>query len=153
DHPPELRLALLPRHDLEALGVGDRHHVRLLDGVEAGDRGAVEAHPVVEGALDLVGRDREALQMTLDVGEPEENELDALVLDPGEDALARLLVGRCPVLRLNLRHVTTSLEDTKSPGSRPRDRGSVASNSPASLHWSAVVRGRETWTSDSGDSG
>src|ERR687886_554524 len=73
DHPRDLRLARLPRHELERVGIGDRDHVRLFDRVEAGDRRAVEAHAVVERVLDFARRDREALQVPLDVGEPEED--------------------------------------------------------------------------------
>ena len=116
DHAADLRAELVPvvvdgpRHDLERRRVGDRDHVGLLDPVEPGDRRAVEAHPVVERALHLVGRDRERLEMPLEVGEPEEDVLDALVLDalqhraPGGDARGR------PILALHLR---------RSPGRRP----------------------------------
>ena len=88
DHPADLRAELVPvlvdrpRHDLEGRRVGDRDHVRLLDPVEARDRRAVEAHPVVERVLHLLRRDREGLEVALEVGEPEEDVLDALVLDP-----------------------------------------------------------------------
>ena len=67
------------RHQAERGGIGDRDHVGLLDRVEAGDRRAVEAHPVVQRALDLGRRDREALEVALDVREPEEDVLDALL--------------------------------------------------------------------------
>ena len=42
-------------HQLEGRRVRDGDHVRLLDRVEARDRRAVEAHPVVERALELAG--------------------------------------------------------------------------------------------------
>ena len=45
DHAGDIALAGLPRQHLEGGGVGHRDHVRLLDRVEAGHRGAVEAHP------------------------------------------------------------------------------------------------------------
>ena len=57
DHARDLgadRLPVLvdrPRHDLERRRIGDGDHVRLLDRVEAGDRRAVEAHPVVQRLL------------------------------------------------------------------------------------------------------
>ena len=108
DHPADLRLARAPRHDDERLRIGDRDHVRLLDRVEAGDRRAVEAHPVVERALELVGRDREALQMPLEVVEPEEHRLDALRLALRKHRRARLLARRRPVLGLDLlRHISS----------------------------------------------
>ena len=66
-------------HHPERLRIGDRDHVRLLDRVEARDRRAVEAHPVVERRLDLGRGDREALQVPLEVGEPEEDVLDLLL--------------------------------------------------------------------------
>ena len=109
DHAADLRLALARRHDPERRRIGDRDHVRLLDRVEAGDRRAVEAHAVVERALDLRRRDREALQMPFDVGEPEEDVLDALLLDLLEHGLAGLGVGRRPVLALDHRHVRVLL--------------------------------------------
>ena len=98
---------------------------RLLDRVEARDRRAVEAHPVVERALELARRDREALQMPLEVGEPEQHELDLLLLDALEDVLAGVLARRRPVLRLDLRHESL-LENAKSPRRDRRARGIVA---------------------------
>ena len=77
------------RHHLEGVGIGDRDHVRLLDPVEPGDRRAVEAHSVVEGALHLGGRDREPLQMAFEVRKPQEDVLDALVVDPFQDCPPR----------------------------------------------------------------
>ena len=49
----------------------------------------VEAHPVVERALELLQRDGKALQVALDVREPGVDELDVLVLDLHQHALAR----------------------------------------------------------------
>src|SRR5262249_1125867 len=103
--------------DPERLGIRDRDHVRLLDRVEAGDRRAVEAHPVVERALELAPRDREALQVPLEVGEPEEHVLDAARLDLREHLLARLRVGCRPVPALHETH-SPSLK-AKSPGRHP----------------------------------
>jgi hypothetical protein len=79
DHPRDLGLALAMRHQLERARIGNRDHVRLLDRVEARDGRAVEAHPVVERALELVGGDRKALQVPLEIREPQQHELDALV--------------------------------------------------------------------------
>ena len=97
---PTFALAVARRHDPEGRRVGDRDHVGLLDRVEAGDRRAVEAHAVVERALELVERDREALQVPLDVGEPEEEVVDALLLHPARAPPARLRIRRrpCPAL-------------------------------------------------------
>ena len=92
------------RQDAEGRRIGDRDHVRLLDRVEAGDRGTVEAHAVVEGAGQLALRDREALQMPFEIGEPEQDVLDPGGLDLLEDVLPRLGVGRRPILALDLRH-------------------------------------------------
>src|SRR5581483_8291006 len=92
--------------------------------------------PVVERALELVGRDREALQVTLEVGEPEEYRLDALGLAAGEDLAAGLLVRRRPVLRLHKRHPFLLERENVSPKmqrapdatrlTRVRARGNVA---------------------------
>src|SRR4029079_4997817 len=93
---------------------------------------AVEAHPVVERRLHLARGDREALQVPLDVREPEEQELDPLVLDPPEHALPRLGIARRPRLALDLRHARSFPENTKAPGAS-RARGPVASKNALSL--------------------
>ena len=88
EQPADLvALAGPPRQDPERGGVGHGDHVRLLDAVEAGDRGPVEAHAVLEGARQLVPADREGLQLPEDVREPEADELDVLLLNPLEDVL------------------------------------------------------------------
>jgi hypothetical protein len=104
DHPGDLRLALLPGHELEGVRVRDRDHVRLLDRVEPGDRRAVEAHSVVEGVGDLTRGHREALEVALDVGEPEEDELHPFLLDAPADVPPRLLIRGSPAFCLDLRH-------------------------------------------------
>src|SRR5207249_10035026 len=76
-------------------------------------RRAVEAHPVVERRLDLARRDREALQVPLDIGEPEQQEIDVLVLQPLERLSARLGIARRPGPALDLRHSGTSLKKRK----------------------------------------
>ena len=134
DHPRRLAVGQHP----EGLGVGDRDHVRLLDRVEAGDRRAVEAHPVVERALDLADRDREALEMPLEIGEPEEHVLDAAGLDLREHLLARLRIDVARFL-LSTYAILPPVEREK-PRQPPccGGRGSVASQlSPEILH---VVR-------------
>ena len=70
-----------PGDQREGREIGHRDHVRLLDRVEAGDRGAVEAHAAVEGVLQLGGVDREALQLPQHIGEPEADEADVALLD------------------------------------------------------------------------
>src|SRR5262249_50577881 len=61
---------------------------------EPGDRGAVEAHPALEGVLELGGVDREGLQLAEDVREPEADEADApLVDDRGNVVGGQVLVG------------------------------------------------------------
>src|SRR5215212_6644480 len=73
-------LGAAPGEDPEGVGVGHGDHVGLLDAVEARDRGPVEAHAVGERVLQLVLADRERLELAEDVGEPEPDELDVLVL-------------------------------------------------------------------------
>src|SRR5262249_14488140 len=151
DHPGDLRLALLPGHHLEGVGIGDCDHVRLLDRVEPGDRRAVEAHPVVERVLDFARGDREALEMSLDVGEPEEQELDPLVLDPGEHLLPRLRIACRPRLALDLRHAllpsNTKAPDASAPeaasptnGAQSTAAAAGSSSSPGSRPWCAIAR-------------
>src|SRR5262249_15141177 len=50
-------------------------------------RRAVEPHPLGERSLELLPTDGEALQLAVDVGEPEANELDAVLLDPPQDVV------------------------------------------------------------------
>ena len=125
DHPPFQAV----RQDAERRRIGDRDHVRLLDRVEARDRRAVEAHAVVERALQLAPRDREALQVPFEIGEPEQHVLDAAGVDLVEHGFPRLRVRRRAVLALNLRHRSFLPENAKSPGRRSLSgaRGSVAS--------------------------
>ena len=79
-----------PRQHRERRRVRHRDHVGLLDRVEAGDRGAVEAHAALEGVVELGGVDRERLQLPEDVGEPEADEADAALLDERLDVLGVL---------------------------------------------------------------
>ena len=130
------------RHELEARRIRDRHHVGLLDGVETGDRRPVEAHAVVQRLLHLRRRDRERLEMALEVGEPEEDVLDALVPDALQHRPPRRHAGRGAVLALHhrapccpLRRLRpwscheTSLEMEKAPDGKAA-RGNVASHRP-----------------------
>src|SRR6185295_17241118 len=62
-------------------GVGDEQHVRLVDGLESADRGAVEAEPVLEDVFSQLGyRDGEMLPETGHVDEAQIDDLDALLL-------------------------------------------------------------------------
>src|SRR5262245_14300717 len=120
DHPADLRLARAPRHHDEGGGVRDRDHVRFLDRVEARDRRAVEAHPVVERVLELRRRDREALQVSLEVGEPEENELDVLRLHPFHHVRALRRIARGPRRRFDCCHTSLLVRrNKKGPGRLP----------------------------------
>ena len=88
EHPADALLLGPPGQHRERRRVRHGDHVGLLDRVEAGDRGAVEAHPALEGVVELGGVDRERLQLAQDVGEPEPDEADLALLDE------RLDVGR-----------------------------------------------------------
>src|SRR5205823_531522 len=79
-----------PRQHVERRGVGHGYHVRLLDRVEPRDRAAVEAHAALEGVVELLGVDREGLQLAEDVGEPEADEADAPLLHERLDVLGGL---------------------------------------------------------------
>ncbi len=76
-----------PRNQPAGRRIGHRDHVRLLDRVEPGDRGAVEPHPALEGVVELLGVDREALQLPEEVREPEPNEADVIRLAVGDRLL------------------------------------------------------------------
>ena len=90
EHPSDPLLLRPPRQDRERRGVGHRDHVRLLDRVEARDRGPVEAHPGFERVIQLGGVDRERLQLPEDVGEPEADEADLTLGDDRLDILGGL---------------------------------------------------------------
>ncbi len=78
------RLAVLaPRQDLQRGGIGQRHHVGLLDPGESLDRRAVEAHALGHRRVEFVDRDDEGLEEAENIGEPQVDELDVLVDDRG----------------------------------------------------------------------
>ena len=74
--------------DPSSLGVGQQHHVRLVDGLEPANRGAVEGQAVLEHALVERRRgNREVLDHTGQVAEPDVDVLDFLVFDQLEDVV------------------------------------------------------------------
>ena len=77
-----------PREQLEAVRVGPGEHVALLHPAEAVDRRAVEAHALVEGALQLGRGDGEGLELAEHVGEPEPDQPDPSLLDRAQDVVA-----------------------------------------------------------------
>src|SRR5665213_2522383 len=87
EHAPDALLLRTPGQHREGRGVRHRDHVRLLDRVEAGDRGTVEAHPGLERPIELGGVDRERLQLADDIGEPQANEADLALGDDRPDIL------------------------------------------------------------------
>ena len=97
--------------------VGHGDHVRLLDGVEAGYRRAVEAHASLERVLELLRVDREALQLAEDVREPQANEADVAVLDERLDVGSGLRLFGLMARRLQP-GVGPALERARTAGSR-----------------------------------
>ena len=71
--------------------VRGQQHVGLVDPREPLDRGAVEADPLLEGALDLGRRDGDGLQLPLDIGEPQADEADVALLDRPQNVLLLLV--------------------------------------------------------------
>ena len=69
-----------PRQHLECRRVGPRHGVGFRDPGEALDRGAVEADALLEGAFEFGGRDRDRLEESEHVGEPQPDEADVAFL-------------------------------------------------------------------------
>nr|AIA13205.1 Unknown Function [uncultured bacterium] len=70
------------RIHVDRIGVGHQDHVGLVDGLPAGDRGAIEHHAVGEHVLvDLNDVHRHVLQLALGVGEAQVDELHVVVLD------------------------------------------------------------------------
>jgi hypothetical protein len=74
EHAGDGILVAPPRQHLEGVRVGPQQRVALLHAGEPVDRGAVEAHALGEGVLQLGGGDRDRLQLPEHVGEPEEDE-------------------------------------------------------------------------------
>jgi hypothetical protein len=74
---------------------------------------SIALKPVIDRVLDLARRHCKRLEMALDVGEPQEDELDALVPDPLHDVATGLLARRCPVPALDLRHGNLLLKTRK----------------------------------------
>jgi len=72
---------------------GAGEHVALLHPAEAVDGRAVELHALVEGVLELGGTDRERLQLTEDIGEPEADEAHAAFFDGSQDVVGLGLHG------------------------------------------------------------
>src|SRR5205807_724513 len=72
-------LRLAPGEELERARVRERPHVALLPPREPLDRGAVEADPVFERVLELRRRDRDTLEESEDVREPQPDEADVML--------------------------------------------------------------------------
>ena len=87
EHAGDRGVVAPPGDDLERGGVGHGEHVRLLDPGVPLDRGAVEAHALLERALELGRRDGEALERAEHVGEPELDEAHAALLHGAQDVL------------------------------------------------------------------
>ena len=119
EHPADRVLVGAPGEDGERARVGHRDHVRLLDRVEPGDRGSVEAHAALEGVIEIVGVDREALQLTEDVGEPEPDEADAAIRDDAAHVLGGLGLDHAMVGHLSSSLVVWLPDSRGRPPYRP----------------------------------
>ena len=99
-------LAGAPRQQGEGAGVREGEHVRLLEGGEAVDGRPVEADALLEGLLQLLGRNRERLEVSKHVREPEPHEADVALLDGPQDEVDVLLAAHLwhssPVFRLGI---------------------------------------------------
>jgi hypothetical protein len=72
-------------------GIGQQGHVRLVDLLEAADRRTVEVHPVLEVFRpECAHRDGEMLHDAGQVAEANVDELDALILDVGQQVVGSL---------------------------------------------------------------
>ena len=69
-----------PRQHLERRRIGPRDHVGFRHPREPLDRGAVEADALLEGAVELGGRDGYRLEVSEHVGEPQPDEADIAFL-------------------------------------------------------------------------
>jgi hypothetical protein len=91
------RLAGAERVQLRVVGVREQEHVRLVDLLEAADRGAVEAEAVVEHVLrERADRHGEVLHHARQVAEADVDHLDALLLDVLQDLVGTGEQGRPP---------------------------------------------------------
>ncbi len=112
------RLRRAERVDACGLRIGQQHHVRLVDGLEAAHRRAVERQSVLEHALvERRSRDREVLDDTGQVAEPDVDVLDVLVLDLLDDVVGGLICHR--ELSLCLINPRDDARDTMLHGSQP----------------------------------
>ena len=116
------RDVLTERVEDRGVRIGDQEHVGLLDLLEAADRRAVEAVPVVEAVFgQLVNRHREVLH---DAGQVAEAQVD----EGSVDALGEVQ----DLLRGTALHVTFLRSDRRSP-TRP-SRGRSSPMTPGSCH-------------------
>ena len=82
------RRVLRERIHVRGVRIGHEEHVRLLDLLEAADRGSVEPDPFLEDRLRQLGhRDREVLHQPRQVAEPEIDDLGSGLLGHGDDVL------------------------------------------------------------------
>ena len=85
------RLARAPREHGEGVRIREREHVGLFHRDETVDGRAVEADALLERLLELLGRDRERLEVAQNVGEPKAHEADVALLDGAQDEIDVLL--------------------------------------------------------------
>ena len=91
EDPGHRRVVVVPRQQLERLGVGSGQDVSFLHPAEAVDGGAVEGHPLVEGILQFGRGDVESLGSPEHIGKPQLDEPDASFLDGTEHVVALAL--------------------------------------------------------------
>ena len=103
-----------PGDHLEGTRVGSGDHVGFLDPGVPVDRGAIERHALLEGALEFRRVDRHRLQESLDIGEPQPDEPDLPLCNGLEDVLGL--------------SVTTHRPKTVAPGPRQRPLGARRRN-------------------------
>ena len=80
-----------PREDLEGRRIRFGQHVRLVHPGKTLDRRTVEPEPLCERPLEFGGRDRDRLQETEDVGEPQPDEPDVSFLERPKHKLLLLI--------------------------------------------------------------
>ena len=83
-----------PWEDLPSCGVRKGYGVGFVAAGEAVDDGTVEACAGVQHMLEFVDGDRETLDRSEDVGEPQSDEPNVLLVGGAEDEFFRLVVGR-----------------------------------------------------------
>ena len=91
EHGCDETVILAPGHNLQGSWIWHRDHVGLFDASKAQNRGAVEAHALFHGHVELIDRNYERLQESEYVREPQVDKLNVLIPNCGYCLFAEVL--------------------------------------------------------------